>query len=159
MKLEVTTLVPPMPVDADSYSVEIETMRGDADGYETITVGPFYRGKHEENLQSLLETLDRMGKRFPNGMGGRDNYKDVLGYEQWFGEIWNMEIAERDYTELLDKHGREVHEKLIELAEPVVEDMSWPFDEIQANQLDEYHVYYYNADGKKFNVNFSLSDS
>lgn len=158
MKFQITTPASAPAVDPDAYVVEVETMRGDGDGFETIKVGPFYRGQHEENLQSLLETLERMNEAFPRGVAVRGSYRDVLGFEQWFGEAWDMATVEEFFPKLLELYGREVQEKLVELAEPVVEDMSWPYEEGRANRLTGFHVYYYNADGEKFNVEYSSED-
>ena len=71
----------------DTFEVIIRVMHGDADSYESITIGPFIRGTDEAKLQDLIETLDRMDAEYPHGRGGgtRDNYDNVEGFFKWFG--------------------------------------------------------------------------
>lgn len=67
------------------YLLIIETMIGDADGYESLEVGCF-----QENQLHLLEEVinvcDRMTKEYPHGRGGDDEYNHIEGFQRWFSE-------------------------------------------------------------------------
>ena len=66
------------------YEVKINVMHGDADYYEDITVGLFYKDEDEDLLEDLIETLDRMLVAFPNGMSGGSSYLNTYGFDFWF---------------------------------------------------------------------------
>lgn len=64
----------------DCYAV---TVRGDI---ETVTFGPFKKGKDEGCLSDLVKTLIRMDKAFPEDSFNpiQSDYEDVDGYLGWF---------------------------------------------------------------------------
>jgi hypothetical protein len=151
----------PVPTVAiDSYMVEIQTMMGDGDGYRVLTVGPFKRGQQEDSLQSLLETLKRMDEKFPRGMGGTDNYDDVLGYYEWFCAVRSIESLKKYGAELIARDGETVHQEILALSGDHYEE--WNMDAIvdgmRPEKLDEYKVFYYDAVGTKHTVQISLED-
>lgn len=141
----------PVPVDeapTDSYVVVIESMQGDADGYRKFTVGPFKKNQDEAPLQSLLETLKRM-----MDIGGR-KYDDVLGFQQWFGEVTSIEDLQKYYPNVLNKYGVEVNQELIALTENHFSE--WHGDAIADYQylekLTGYWVFYYDEAAVKHTV-------
>lgn len=73
------------------YLLIIDTMIGDADGYDTVEVGCF-----QENELHLLEEVigvcDRMIEAYPNGRGGDDDYNHIEGFEKWFTEDYEDNI-------------------------------------------------------------------
>jgi hypothetical protein len=148
----------PSPIEEtpkDSYVVEIQSMQGDGDGYRDFTVGPFKRGQDEAPLQSLLETLKRMEEKFPNGRTGNGTYRDVLGFQQWFGtELTSIESLQEYYPDLLNKHGVEAHQQLIGLTENHFSE--WHGDAMTDYQRDEKltkcGVVYYDEAGTKHDV-------
>jgi hypothetical protein len=158
MKLVVQNPVPVAETPKDSYVVEIQSMQGDGDGYRDFTVGPFKKGQDEASLQSLLETLKRMDERFPNGRTGDGTYRDVLGFQQWFGtDIVSIEHFQEFYPQLLTEHGIAVHEELIQLAEHHFSE--WHGDAMTDYKRDEklskYEVFYYDGAGMKHTVDIS----
>ena len=155
MQLIITDLIPAPETPTDSYVVEIQSMQGDADGYREFTVGPFKKGQDEVPLQSLLETLQRMKARFPNGMRGDSTYNDVLGHLQWFGtETVTIEFLQEYYPEVLSTYGVEAHQELINVAENHYTE--WQGDALTDYKKDEkltkYGVVYYDEAGTKRNV-------
>lgn len=155
MQLVIQNPVPVADTPKDSYFVEIQSMQGDGDGYREFSVGPFKKGQDEAPLQSVLETLKRMETGLSNGMRGNRTYNNVLGHLQWFGtEIVTIEFLQEYYPEVLDTHGAEVHQKLIDLsANHYVE---WHGDAMTDYQHDEkltkYEVMYYDEAGTKHAV-------
>lgn len=154
MQLTITDLIP--AVANDSYMVEVRAMGGDADYYRDFTVGPFKRDEHEANLQSLLETLDRMYNKFKNsGMSWSDNYNDVLGYYEWFHGIHTLEILiGRHGDALVARDGAEIHQKIMDLSKD--HSSRWHGDAMvdceSPEQLSSYSVFYYDEAGSKHAV-------
>jgi hypothetical protein len=159
MKLSTITRVVVAPVPRDSYVVEVQSMQGAGDGYTDFTVGPFRRGEHEANLQNLLETLKRMEERFPNGLRA-DTYRNILGFEQWFGSVEDMEGLEEHHPELLAKFGAEAHQKIINLSKDHYSE--WHNDATcgyqSAEKLTKYEVFYHDPTGAKFSVKVDWED-
>lgn len=158
MQIVISDPVPTVAID--SYMVEIQTMMGDGDGYRVLTVGPFKRGQQEDSLQSLLETLKRMDEKFPRGMGGQDNYDDVLGYYEWFCAVRSIEELNKYGADLIARDGETVHQEILALSGDHYEE--WNMDAIvdgmRPEKLDEYKVFYYDAVGTKHTVQISLED-
>lgn len=158
MRFDITTPVTVTP--PDTYTVEVTTYRGDADGYSDFTMGPFKRGENEDSLQCLLETLRRTKERFPNGRGGSIEYSyenDVLGFVQWFGgsPCSTVEEMQEHYPKHLELFGAEVNLAISALAEDFYYE-GWPTEEIYEGSfeesLDTYQVFYYDHNSVKFNV-------
>lgn len=160
MKLTIGDLIP--TVVSDGYMVEVRAMGGDADYYRDFAVGPFKRGEHEENLQSLLETLDAMYKKFKDsGMSWYENYNDVLGYYEWFHGIHTLEVLiERHGDALVARDGAELHEKIMELSKG--HSSRWHSDSMtdgeSPEQLTSYSVFYYDEAGFKHAVQVDRED-
>lgn len=157
MRIEVTTPVPVPEVPLGSFVVEVETMWGDGDDYKTFVAGPFVRGRDEASLESVLSTLDVMTKRGPDFPYNWDSYSDIPGFAHWFGQLRDLQSLETIYPEQI-KLGRKYHANLLELSKGFRSDDYWPDDEYAVYDLSKYHVYYYDAEGVKFNVEFALSD-
>lgn len=160
MKLTIGDLIP--TVASDGYMVEVRAMGGDADYYRDFAVGPFKRGEHEENLQSLLETLDAMYKKFKDsGMSWYENYNDVLGYYEWFHGIHTLEVLiERHGDTLVARDGAELHEKIMGLSKD--HSARWHSDSMtdgeSPEQLTGYSVFYYDEAGFKHAVQVDRED-
>jgi len=71
----------------NSFELSITTMFGDADGYDTFTIGPFIQGADDGALTHLLTVMEGAAKAFPNGRsgGGGYEYDIVPGFAYWFG--------------------------------------------------------------------------
>ena len=151
MKLLVTVPANVTLTPKDSYTVEIQSMQGDADGYTNFKLGPFKRGENDLNLQSLLETLNRMEKH-----RSKRDYEDVLGFQQWFGEVGSLESLQEYYPELLSKYGEETHLALIQLSKGMHYEEEWPRDAMSGYELPErltkYEVFYFSPEGTKYIV-------
>jgi hypothetical protein len=160
VKLTIGDLIP--AVASDSYMVEVRAMGGDADYYRDFAIGPFKRGEHEENLQSLLETLDRMKEKFGNsGMSWYENYNDVLGYYEWFHGIHTLEVLiERHGDALVARDGEEIHQKIMDLSKG--HSSRWHGDAMvdceSPEQLDKFIVFYYDEAGFKHEVRVDRED-
>lgn len=162
MEFVVTSLVAP-PID--SFMVEVHTYQGASDGDSVFSVGPFKRGLHEESLQSLIETLERVRETFQQGSPTREtaHHSQVLGFQQWFGPDGYAEVDElrNDYPELVEKFGVEAHEELLRLTLDGRWYSPWPEDNLRGlgqnenypyETLNNYEVFYYDTDGNKFMV-------
>lgn len=155
MKLNITSPVAVVP--PNSYTVEITTSRGDADGYSHFTMGPFKEGENEDSLQCLLETLRRTKERYTHGRRGSTEYayiNDVLGFVQWFGTspCSTVEEMQENYPKQLELFGAEANQAIADLVKDFYcED--WPYDGYEIEEsLDKYQVFYYNADSAKYDV-------
>lgn len=146
----------PIHVNApkDSYTVAIELMRGDGDGYTTITMGPFKRNEHEASLYCLLETLQRMKARYPNGRrgGNTDAYDGVLGFVQWFGEVGSVEDLKKWHPQLLTSYSEKEHQEIIDAIEVGEFYGEWYSHDDTQDSLTAYEVYYYDDDSSKYAV-------
>ena len=116
-----------IPKHEDGYELTINTMIGDADGYEDVIIGTFK--EHELHLlEEVVNVCERMDKAYPHGRGGGDSYDHIEGFKKWF---------EEDSTE---------SESVSHLLKG-----SWAYDpscyDIQ-NSIDGYNVtYYLNGEG------------
>lgn len=148
MKLNILDPIPVAEVPKNSYVVEIKAMQGDADGYRHFSVGPFVKGEQEAALQSLLETLKRMETGYSYDTG----YKEVLGFEQWFGEVDSVEDLHKWFPELLALHDEAVHKEIIEHSEE--HGIEWNDDKFSdgPERLDKFNVVYYDETGTKRKV-------
>lgn len=149
------TVSHPVPVEIkDSYIVEIQSMLGDGDVYRDFTVGPFKKSKDDDSLHSLLETLERMDEKFPRGMGGTDNYDDVLGYYEWFCEVRTLEAMNKYGPELIARDGADIHQEIMDLSKD--HSSEWNMDSIvdciRPEQLAQFNVFYYDEAGVKYAV-------
>lgn len=150
MKFNITKPIPTKETPKDSYVVQIKVMQGDADGYRKFTLPPFKKGSEEASLQNLLETLKRMESEFSYETG----YKEILGFQQWFGEIRTIDDLPKWFPELLEKFGTETSEEIVTLSQR--HRGEWKPDPVYGynspEQLDEYKVLYYDETGNKFAV-------
>lgn len=160
MQLTITDPIPAVAIDG--YMVEVRAMGGDADYYRDFAVGPFNRGEHEKNLQSLLETLTRMDEKFKDsGMSWYESYNDVLGYYEWFHGIHALEVLiERHGDSLVARDGEEIHQKIMDLSKG--HSSRWHGDAMvdceRPEQLTSYSVFYYDEAGSKHAVRVDRED-
>lgn len=136
--------------------VEVRAMGGDANYYRDFTVGPFKRGEQEANLQSLLETLNRMKEKFKDsGMSWYENYDDVLGYYEWFHGIHTLEsLIGKHGNALVARDGAEIHQKIMNLSKD--HSSRWHGDGMvdyeSPEQLVAFEVVYYDVVSAKYTV-------
>jgi hypothetical protein len=143
--------------------IEASAMFGDADGYDSVELGPFQN--NEEHLKYLEEAIiacDDMEKAYPHGRCGYDNYhsdneKDegyVAGFDLWFNNDNfddDYDYDEEDYDE-----ENEDEDDCEDNKDPRLKlGCSWPSCPdgygSQAS-FDEYKVFYYDKDGIKYEV-------
>jgi hypothetical protein len=75
----------------EGFVVKIETMIGDADGSDSIEIGPFEKDKEEHLLEELIDLCIRMSMAYPNGRGGDDDYNHIESFDKWFSEYGDVE--------------------------------------------------------------------
>jgi hypothetical protein len=148
----------PVEHTPNSYEVEVTAMFGDADGYETVMVGPFPEGAAdtEKAMTSLIETLLRMEAAYPHGRGGgdvdADTYYHVKGFEAWFGAF--RADTEESYT----AESRSGFPYEVFLQDYYNDDFNtypdWPREPYAYNQgsYDHYVIYYYDHNLVKHEV-------
>jgi hypothetical protein len=143
-----------------SFEVEVTAMFGDADGYETIVVGPFLADnpKSAEAVVSIVQTLKRMEAEYPNGRGGGgdDEYYHVPGYEAWFG-AFAADTEELYLQETRSDLSYEEFRKDSDLAEYFKIYPDWPYDTHSDSQAsyDAHEVFYYDQNRVKHTVAIS----
>ena len=79
----------------NGYILKINTMQGDADGYNSVEVRP---GNNVFILEDILLTCKRMEKKYPCGRGGGDDYNEVEGFEKWFSEESTLKEGTKEYS-------------------------------------------------------------
>lgn len=150
------------------YVVEMRTFWANDDFHsrDTLELGPFGEGIHEQNLYSLVETCERMLALPPNKVLRHEcGYSDVLGFTIWFEPgLWynRPEQYIKKYPEMVKKHGEEKINSLLNNAKDFAKeypyavryDSSIPREEDTPPQLKSYEVFYYNSTGQKFKVDF-----
>jgi hypothetical protein len=136
----------------NSYEVVINTMRGDADGYEDVIVKPFIKDQDEASLFYLLETLERTAVRYPYGRGGGDSYSDVEGFNIWFDNEFYEEEA--DYLKYADNPMPYAEYAAAKELVGDERDFDWPYetDYDAENSYVSHAVFYYDTDLVKYNV-------
>lgn len=77
------------------FYADLKYMYGDANGYNTVTAGPFPMDKKHLYLE-FLNILEAMLARFPEGKGGFDDYEDVPGYMDYFDPEGSDDDADDD---------------------------------------------------------------
>jgi hypothetical protein len=110
-----------------TFELEITVMHGDADSYDTFTLGPFKMHEPDRGtLHKIIEVLDRLRPFYPNGRGGnyeKYGYQNVPGYDDFFAQ-------DAEYQD------------------------EWPYDQYGELQgtLDKYEVFYYDMNRVKCTV-------
>lgn len=80
----------------NAYVLYAEGMHGDADGYTTIQLGPFAPGD-TSGLETALRVLEAMKElNRSNWNGACENYSQIPGFEEHFGEEWPKDNEYRD---------------------------------------------------------------
>lgn len=156
----IITRTTPVSKSYDSYTVEITTMIGDMDGYSHVTLGPFKRVQHWDNLKNLLEVLSAMKE-----YDFYENYNHVVGFLQWFNpevktiddlEAYYFYYYEDDDAEKEDEKKR--HEEAFALSEGFIKE--WPYDprtdEGYQQRIDEFKVIYCDYTGALYNTEIQL---
>lgn len=154
-----------------TYEVEIEAMHGDADLFQTFTVGPFLRGVEEAALTSFIETLDRMEAAYTHGRGGNweeYGFQHVEGFESWFGEPYARDEAEYLEAYSYSNVPYETFAKHRALAEPIGKRqrhgyVEWPRDVTLGDEgleadMRKYQVFFYDEFRVKYKVKVVKSD-
>lgn len=67
------------------WSIEIETMEGDADDYHRFSL----EFEEIEDFKKCLIQCEVLDKQYPNGRGGGDDYNDLDFFEEVFDELWH----------------------------------------------------------------------
>lgn len=85
----------------DAYGIDCHAVKASGD-IETVSFGPFKKGKDENCLSDLVKTLVRMDKAFPEDTFNpiQSDYEDVEGYLGWFDTEYDD--AESFYDEYPD---------------------------------------------------------
>lgn len=156
----IITRATPVSKSYDSYTVEIKTMIGDCDGYSHVTLGPFKRVQHWDNLKNLLELLAEMKK-----YSFYENYHNVVGFLQWFNpEVktlddladYHFNFYEDDDDE--EKEEKKHHEEALALSKGFTQ--AWPYDPRSQDgyqqSIDEVKVFYCDYNGTIYNTEVTL---
>lgn len=153
------------------YMVEFTGMHGDADHYSKHAVGPFVPGKDNTALESLLTLLHAMVEKYPNGRGGGEEYgfESVPGFLGWFneGDLWDEEFfrkIEARYDGKVEFASYESYVEAWKLAKQIGWEEMWPSDITLQDMWDTHNqvdpqdikVIYYNPQGERHNVEYSL---
>lgn len=150
----------PVKVPKNSYVIEYETMQGDADGYTQNTVGPFFKGVHEEALESILLAFKGLTEKFPFNGSSRE-YLKVPEFVGWFYDIDSMEnflLYSPQIAASFNFNEDELAaiEKSINLAMATELFPMWPYDSLSADgtfeALKKWGVFYYDENGLKHEV-------
>lgn len=139
----------------DSYVVEItvEAFKADHDSY--LTLGPFKRVQHSENIEHLLRTLETVKTD-----GDNENYHWILGFSPWFNpQITTFEELKAYHSySAADFHSEEEHEEVFRLSRGFAKE--WPMEPNNSDgyyqTLGDYRVFYYDFNGNKYNTEVTL---
>lgn len=121
----------------DCFVIEVKGMYGDADGYGSLSYGPFHHTE-QELMTSFIEFLDRMAAAYPHGRGGYDDYYHVEGFKEWM----DADSLTQEEYDALPKRIKELSQYW--LNEP-------QGDGMQAS-YNGFKVFYYNPYGVKYDV-------
>lgn len=119
------------------YVVECEAMFGDGDGKKYVELGPF---KSKVKEIDYLEEVIRLCKRMKE-TDDRDEYCDLEGFDVWLG------------GEILE--GMDEDDPRFDFADDWPNDPSTDYSTPASFQ--GYKIYYYDKNGKKFNVEATLN--
>lgn len=156
----IITRTTPVSKVYDSYTVEITTMIGGGDGYSHVTLGPFKRVQHWDNLKNLLEVLSAMKKS-----DFYENHHNVVGFLQWFNpEVKTIDDLEAYYFYYYedDDAEKEEEKKRQEEAFALSKGFTkeWPYDprtdEGYQQNIDEFKVFYCDYTGTIYNTEVKL---
>ena len=142
----------------NSFEVVISTMEGDADHYENVIVGPFIKDKDEYAIEILLGVLEEMKNHFPHGMGGSDNYNEILGFQAWFDY---MEEDKSSFDERFASYSFDFEEysEMAQLADKFSQlgdyGVEWPHSPNYGNpnSYDGYKIFYYDENQVEYTTN------
>lgn len=154
----------PVDVPLNHYVVEVNTYQGDADGDSVFIAGPFAKGEDEEALESVIETLERIKENFAWGQPRKYGkyHSDVPGFLQWFDSNYGRaEDVKECRPALYRSSDVEAMESMFRLSNQWYQD--WPMDHLANSvlrdeddtiyeSLKSYHVFFYDSEGRKFNV-------
>lgn len=159
-------------VPREAYVVEVTTFWGNDDFFkwDTLELGPFKEGEHEANLYSLVETCQRMSDLYSRVLRHESDYSKVLGFEPWFNPtefgLPELEAFMEQNPEITTKYGIDVITDLFNKAEGFAEtypyavrwDSSISAEDDTPPVLKQYKVFYFDSDGKKFEVDITWSE-
>jgi hypothetical protein len=125
----------PKPQTPNSFEVDISTIIGDDEGYQSFVVGPFIKDQDEYALQNLIETLTAMTAIEPNGMADGEHYDELPEFRAWFKN--SNEYANEDEDEVPLEPWKNVNPKW---------SFYWVTDaySYEHNRYKSYTVYYYD---------------
>ena len=120
--------VPSDPI-IDVYEIRIKAMHGDADYFETVTVGLFHKDEEEHLMIDLVETLNRMKEDNPNC------FLETEGFNRWFNA---EELTEEEWEALGEAH------------QDFAGELSWPADVYgNAASVVSFLIVYYDWAGRE----------
>lgn len=172
MKVSGHTISNAVVVPRNAYVVEINTLwqNEDFSRSDSLVLGPFKEGEHEANLYSLVETCQRMSDLYIRVLRHENDYLDVLGFAMWFdptiSDLIDLEEFMEQNPELVNNYGKDVIIDIFNKAENFAKtypyavryDSSIPAEDDTLPALKEYSVFYFNSDGKKFEVDITWLD-
>lgn len=132
----------------NSYTVELFT---DLTPYPSLIMGPFDKEIHKANLESLIETCIRM-RKLPLSEIKANEYNSVIGFHQWFGVTYSMDILKTYYKSVYARADEAEHEKLFRLSAGFNQRPFPYYVKERSVVLTGYKVFYYDKTGKKFDV-------
>jgi hypothetical protein len=155
MKLNIKEAVPNSKTP-NSYEVVIETMSGDADGFENIIVGPFIKDQDEPIMEHLLGVIEEMSKAYPHGMGGSDNFNHIKHFDTWFNTFDDFGPEEEYAYQVKSDVTYEEYLELNKTFQAFKKDSMWPTDPMTdytvPNGYRGFEIYYYDENKKQYDV-------
>jgi hypothetical protein len=138
----------------DAYVIDCHAVAAAGD-IETVTFGPFKRGKDEGYLSDLVKTLIRMEEMFPADTFNpiHSDYEDVEGYLGWFDtEHADAESLYNEYPDALCEF--EDYSAVAEVSNRFGGDqLKWPMEPWTNHETpakyQSHEVFYFDKDGVK----------
>lgn len=149
MKITPTTPITLKEVTPNSYTVNFQTMTGDADAFQENIIEGFKVGEDDKLLENLLQLFTAMLTAFPQGRGGghKESYANhTERFSDWFNTDNNPSPT---VTEFMKKTSN-------------WEQIEWPtegnFDSMFHNEqeLTKFSVTYYDSDSVPYKTTIEL---
>lgn len=83
MKIVITNNKVPKENHRNCYSIFIQFMIGDADGYEDVKLFIEDNEKNRVELSRFVKFLEGCRNAYPHGRGGRDKYNHIEDYSRY----------------------------------------------------------------------------
>ena len=121
------------PSKGEGFYVDIDYMYGDADGYNTVTVGCFKQGE-EAYLSEFLIMLNKCLEAYPYGLSSDEIYEDAVPeLSLW---LRDREVDDKHLAECIGRIGFEMEYE--------------PGDWGGEASIEGYNVRYYNKKDERF---------